>query len=153
MDLIKFSRDNRQKAWLYFVSIGQIPWDAKPREYVLHHIDETLKHNNFERYILWLPEDLVVMTSSEHSKFHNARRKLSEEHKQKISAALKGKPSKKKGIPMSEEQKNKISETMKGRIPSEETRKKISDAKKGQPSGTKGKHWKLENGKRVYYNA
>ena len=52
----------------------------------------------------------------------------------------------------------------KGKQLSAETRKKMSDAKKGKPSARKGKkighvntgpkkgsHWRLENGKHVYY--
>ena len=68
-----------------------------------------------------------------------------------MSEAKKGKPSNRKGIPMSEEQKRKISETQKGRISpnkgkclSEETKRKLSETHKG-------KHWKLINGKHVYY--
>lgn len=38
-----------------------------------------------------------------------------------------------------------------GRPISSETRKKISAALKGKTSPTKNKHWRNENGKRVYY--
>ena len=61
----------------------------------------------------------------------------SEESKQKMSAAHKGKPK-------SEEAKRKLSEAHKGKKFSEEHKRKISEAKKG-------KHWKLVDGKRVYY--
>ena len=94
--------------------------------------------------------------------------KHSEETKQKISLKkylynpAKGKPSPKKGIPMSEESKKKMSEARLGKIPwnkglkgvqtgywvgkirSEETRKKISENRKGKLKGrtalNKGKH-------------
>lgn len=65
---------------------------------------------------------------------------LSEEHKRKISEAKKGK----KHSPLSEETKRKISEANKGKHHTEETKKKWSEAKKG-------KHWKLVDGKRVWY--
>ena len=68
----------------------------------------------------------------------NKGKTFSEEHKRKISAARKGKPSPNKGKTMSEEQKAKISAAMKGK-------------RKGKPSGRKGKHWKLVDGKRVWY--
>lgn len=82
----------------------------------------------------------------------------SEETKRKISKAHKGKC-------LSEETKRKISESTNGRLAwnkgkrnSEETRHKISEALKGRtpwnkdgPSPNKGKHWKLIDGKRVYY--
>lgn len=39
---------------------------------VLHHIDLELRHNDIDRYIQWNPEDLVVMTASEHTAFHRS---------------------------------------------------------------------------------
>jgi group I intron endonuclease len=61
----------------------------------------------------------------------------SEEHKRKISEAQKGRT-------LSEETRRKLSKALKGRSFSEETRKKLSEAKKE-------KHWKLVDGKRVWY--
>lgn len=88
---------------------------------------------------------------------------LSEEHKRKISEGNKGKHH-------SEEQNRKHSEFMKGRVPwnkgksgylSKESRKRISEAHKGKSHSEEwkkrmsetisGKHWKLIDGKRVYY--
>ena len=105
------------------------------------------------------PEELIFLTSTEHHCLHSkgkhhseeARRKMSkpksEEHKRKISEALKGKltwnkgthESGMKGKHHSEEWKRKMSKPK-----SEETKKKMSEAKKG-------KHWKLVDGKRVWY--
>ena len=98
----------------------------------------------------------------------------SKEHKRKISEANKGKH-------LPEEQKRKISEANKGHHISEEHKRKISEANKGKhlPEETKikisntlkgakrkphseeakikmkglkkGKHWKIENGKRIWY--
>lgn len=67
-------------------------------------------------------------------------RKLSEEHRRKLSEAKKGK----KHSPLSEEIKRKISEANKGKQHSGEWKKMMSEAKKG-------KHWKLVDGKRVWY--
>lgn len=82
---------------------------------------------------------------------------LTDETKQKLSEANKGKKPYKmteeirikiseahKGKHWSEEMKQRLSEAHKGKKHSEEWSKKISEAKKG-------KHWKLVNGKRVYY--
>ena len=76
---------------------------------------------------------------------------LSEEHKHKLSEAHKGKNH-------TEEAKRKISETLKGNIPwnkglklgkgtphSEETKRKLSEYRKGR-------HWKLVDGKRIWYD-
>ena len=50
-----------------------------------------------------------------------------------------------------EETKQKISQAMKGKVLSEETKAKMSVAKKGHHTPLKGKHWKLVDGKRVWY--
>ena len=82
---------------------------------------------------------------------------ISEEQKRKISEANKGHH-------ISEEHKRKISDAQKGKHLSEETKIKISNAlkgAKGKPHSEetkikmkglkKGKHWKIENGKRIWY--
>lgn len=74
-------------------------------------------------------------------------RKLSEETRKKMSKAQKGKPSNNKGKKFSEEHKMKIAESNKGKKHkphSKETKNRISEA-------FKGKHWKLVDGKRVWY--
>ena len=92
-------------------------------------------------------------------------KKHSDETKRKISEAMKGKLAWNKGKKLSEEHKRKLSETNKGHKVSEETKKKISEAQKSlklseehrrKLSEThkgihKGKHWKVVNGKRVWY--
>lgn len=112
-------------------------------------------------------------TMSEESKAKMSAAKkgkvMSEEQKAKLSAAMKGKN---KGKTMSEEQKAKISVAMKGKTLSEEHKTKLSAAHKGknnpmygqkhseeskrkiseaQKGMRKGKHWKLVDGKRVWY--
>ena len=85
-----------------------------------------------------------------------SRKKMSESHKgiplsEEHRKSMRGRPAWNKGMPCSEETKRKISETNKGnpgpwegKQLSEETKRKISEAHKG-------KHWKLIDGKRVYY--
>lgn len=73
----------------------------------------------------------------------NKGKKLSEETKRKMSEAKKGMEMQ----PLTEEHKRKISEAMKGKkksLFSEEHKRKLSEAHKG-------KHWKLVDGKRVWY--
>lgn len=89
----------------------------------------------------------------------NRKRGCSEETKKKLSEANKGKPSPNKGKKLSEEIKRKISEAEKGKQLSEETKKRMSEAKKHMTEETKrkmsesrkGKHWKVIDGKRVWY--
>ena len=75
--------------------------------------------------------ELIFMKHSEHSSLH----KPSEETRNKIGAAHKGKQGYWKGKNLSEEVKKKISEANKGKQKSEEVKKKISEAKKGKCTG------------------
>ena len=102
------------------------------------------------------PEALIFLTKAEHRKIDSFCKRVSEAKKGKLR---------------SEETKRKISEALKGKKHSEETKRKISEAnkgernpnygKKGKPlseeakrklsEAYKGKHWKLVDGKRVWY--
>ena len=80
------------------------------------------------------------------------------ETKMKISKKRKGQPANNKGKPRLEETKRRISEALKGGHLTEEHKKKLSEATKGRmawnkggPGPCKGKHWKLVDGKRIYY--
>ena len=76
---------------------------------------------------------------------------FSDTHLNKLSKVKKGKPSNNKGKHMSEESKKKISESKKGTHHSEESKRKISETLKGKPKNRQVKHWKLVDGKRVWY--
>lgn len=128
----KISRRNHHMAWCYFKEEGLLPEDAKPYEWVLHHIDTTMKYTNIERYIQWRIEDIVPMTVGEHTKLHwqldhdERCKKMSETHKERGT-----RPPSRKGVKLTEEHKRKISETHKGFVYSEESRKRMSEAHKG----------------------
>lgn len=92
------------------------------------------------------------------------KQKLSESHKgNRLSESTKQKMSEvRKGKKHSEEWAKNISEAKKGKKLSEEHRRKLSEAKKGktpwnkgkkgsQQAWNKGKHWKLVDGKQLYY--
>lgn len=111
-------------------------------------------------------DELIFLTRKEHNLLHkkdktvwNKGKHHSEETKQKISEANRGKC-------RTEEFKKNLSEKMKGerhpfygKLRSEETKQKISEAMKKMTGETKnkmseahkGKHWKLVDGKRVWY--
>lgn len=77
------------------------------------------------------PEELIFLTQSEHMRLHRI-----------------GKPGAMKDKHHSDETKRKMSESRKGKPKSEEHKRKLSEAHKGQK---KGMHWKLVDGKRIWY--
>ena len=102
----------------------------------------------------WCGKHLTVETRKKLSESHKGNL-LSEATKQKMSEVRKGKKH-------SEEWSKNISEANKGKKLSEEHRRKLSEAKKGktpwnkgkkgsQQAWNKGKHWKLVDGKQLYY--
>ena len=90
------------------------------------------------------PEELIFMTPLEHRKLHFKGKQLSGEHKSKIGAANKGKV-------RTTAMKSHWSKVHKGKKLPEEQKAKISEKLRGRPSCFKGKHWKLVDGKRVWY--
>ena len=119
------------------------------------------------------PEELIFLTQSEHQHLHNVGKPSnnkgmhhSEETKRRISESNSGKHhiGYNKGKQPSEETRRKLSESHKGKVLSEEQKQKISEKLKGrkkpmrsdehrkkQSEAIKGKHWKLVDGKRVWY--
>lgn len=100
------------------------------------------------------PSELIFLTRSEHMSLHSLGNQYckgkhhSEESKKKTSESMKGKK-------WSEESRIRFSESLKGeknhwfgKKHSNETKEKMSESMKGLK---KGKHWKLINGKRVWY--
>lgn len=113
-------------------------------------------------------EELIFLTVKEHQNLHHIGKKYSEETKKKMSEHQKGSIPWNKGKKFSEETKKKMSLARKGKNHnhnhSEETKKKISESLKGKKpyemteetkkkmsESRKGKHWKLINGKRVWF--
>lgn len=91
----------------------------------------------------------------------DTRRKSSESHKgnkhsaetrRKISIAMKGRTSPMKGRKLSEETKRKHSESMKGKNTWMKGRKRLEETKVKLSERYKGKHWKLVDGRRVWYD-
>lgn len=117
------SQHNRNLARKHFFgsTSGKPGW-------ILHHVDETMKERDPERYIQWNIEDLVPMTKSEHVSHHKMGNKYmlgkhhSEETIQKIKEAKSD---------ISDETRENISSALIGRRPSAEARAKMSKAKIG----------------------
>ena len=84
------------------------------------------------------PEELIFLTIREHNAFKKGKQ-LSEEHKKKISEAMKVRTTWNKGKHWSEEAKNKMAEAHKGKKMSEEAKKKMSEARKGMRWFNNGK--------------
>ena len=110
------------------------------KTWVCHHIlgeiltREQLILHNF--YYDVPPCMLKFVTREEHNKIHKKNKKLSCEHRRKLSEAMKGKK-------LSEEHRRKLSEANKGKHHTEEWRRKSGEAHKGMT-------WKLIDGKRVW---
>ena len=88
-------------------------------------------------------EEAMKDAAEQHSKAMKGKYP-SEETRKKMSEANKGENNPMYGKHLSEEARRKMSEAKKGKARSEETKERISESKKG-------KHWKLVDGKRVWY--
>lgn len=107
-ELAKFSRENKKRAWKTFYSEG----NGEPlKGHCLHHKDPSWKTEDPERYAEWRPEDLVMMTNSDHTRLHRKDKHWSDEIKKRISEKQKGVP---RG-PQSAEHRAKISASNKGK--------------------------------------
>lgn len=89
------------------------------------------------------PECLIFLTKTEHNKLHHKNKVVSKETRQKQALASKGNKNM-LGKTFSKEHKEKISISHKGKTHLEDSKRKMSDSHKG-------KHWKLIDGKRIYY--
>lgn len=88
-------------------------------------------------------EELIFMTRSDHMKLHNT-----------MSYGISKRPHGKGRIPWNKGKKGVQVAWNKGKKLgglSEEIKNKMSEAHRGKPSPNKGKHWKLIDGKRVWY--
>ena len=120
---------------------------SSPLKYDLHHRREISENKSKKDLIaenLYYgrpPEELIFLEHKEHVRLHQEGKNLSAETRKKMSDAKKN---------MSAETKQKMSEAKKGKHLSAETKQKISEAKKGKAGTCLGKHWHLENGRRIY---
>lgn len=107
--------------------------------------------------------ELIYLTRSEHQRIHKPRKgtHTSETAKANMLVANRLIGNSKRGIPHSKEHNLKVALAMKGKKLSDEHKRKLSEAHKGKFSElqrkaineiAKGKHWKVVDGKRVWYS-
>lgn len=118
-----------------------------PKGWVLHHKDVELRNTDLDRYIHWLPEDLVPMTKSDHMRLHsklhsNLPKDLSGENNPMYGKGylVSGSKNGMYGVHRHGEE-----HPFYGKHHSTESRMKMSELKKGR-------HWRLVDGKRVWYD-
>ena len=93
------SRYNNLLAWKFFEEKYHL---KDHRGLILHHIDMEMKDRDPERYKLWLPHDVVLMTRQEHMKIHKTGTHHSLSTREKMRQ-------KKLGVPKTEIQKMRMS--------------------------------------------
>ena len=107
-----------------------------PKGYDLHHVDMSLRANDIERYIEWRPEDLQILSHSEHAKLHAQLRAKDAEWRRKNSEANK------KARREHPEVVEKVRLQNLGSKRSEESRAKMrAAAHHKHTKGSKGMHW------------
>lgn len=62
------TKEQQHISYINYLSAAEY-YNLQPGE-CLHHIDTSWLHNDIERYIQWNPEDLLLLTKSQHSKLH-----------------------------------------------------------------------------------
>jgi hypothetical protein len=124
-----------------------------PLRYNLHHrleISEMQSRSDLKFLHLYYnrpAEELIFLEHGEHMRLHKAN--LSAEARKKMSDALKGNQCA-LGHHCSKETRQKMSDALKGKPKSLETRQKMSVACRGEKNSMFGRHWHLENGRRIY---
>lgn len=93
------------------------------------------------------PENLIVCTRKDNTNNPITRQHNSESHTGKKMTPEQVEKNRESHIGLLVGEKN----PMYGKHHSEESRRKISESLKGKQHPNKGKHWKIENGKRVWY--
>ena len=130
----------------------------KNEVWICHHrMEEVFSSKELKRagwYYNRRPEELIFIKRSEHDgnpRIHIEKRRDLEKpkHTKPHTKETRELISKKcKGLKLSEETKEKMSLSRKGHLVSEETRKKLKESNKNTH---KGQHWKVVDGKRVWY--
>lgn len=119
-------------------------YDENGKERSLQKSRDELMIEN--RYYNRPASELIFLTKSEHRSLHMKHMGIYGYNHKKVTGhgTMYGKH-------LTDEQKKKLSEAHKGRKHSEESKRKMSEAHKGKKVSWKVKHWKLVDGKRVWY--
>lgn len=127
----------------------------KTQTWDCHHILETdinmsrQQLIDIKRYYNVPASELIFLTRAEHNIIHKTGKHYTEESKQKMRiSALNRQPNseetRRKQSESQKERHKKYEHPMKGKHHTEESKQLMSEHHKG-------KHWRLENGKRIYY--
>ena len=112
-----------------------LDYQKNPDKYEYSVLEENIIQDKLdEREIYWIAYFDSFKNGYNKTAGGNSNRIVSNESRQKISEAKKGKPSPRKGAVLSNETKQKISESRKGLKLSEDTKKILSEQ-------SKGRHW------------
>lgn len=122
-------------------------WENERVKWDMHHWDKSLRYYNPDRYNMWMIEDLIPMTHSNHIRIHNMN--ASVDTHEKWSRAQSGENNPMYGRHHTEESRKKIAVASTGRLHSEEELKKMSEALKGQKNPMYGKHHTEEELKKM----
>ena len=140
----RYCRDDLSKIENYDKAIADTTqtWDLHHRLELTLDGDFALTREQLKMHDMYYHRpyyELIFLTHSEHRRLH--MKNMSEEHRRKMSEALKGKSAWNKGKkckPITEEHARKMHEAWKGKHHTEESRRKMSEAQKGRPSPRKG---------------
>ena len=133
----KFCKDDISKIENYEKAVADTTqtWDLHHRLELTLDGEFALSRDQLKMHDMYYNRpyyELIFLTHAEHSRLHREGRTVTDEHRRKISEAIKGRT-------LSEEHRRKISEAIKGRTFSEETRKKMSESRKGKNNPMYGK--------------
>lgn len=138
--LQKYGKENFRKEWLMFCE------DEEEMNYMERvFVDQTWVDRS-DTYNLTLGGEGGSGKGALNGMFG---KHLSEETKQKLSIAHKGHLGWNKGRPMSEDARQKLSNALKGRHLSEKAKQKLSNYRKGKTSWNKGKKFSEETRKKM----
>lgn len=131
----KFCRDDLSKIENYDKAIADNTrtWDLHHRLELTLEGDFALSRDQLKMHDMYYNRpyyELIFLTHADHARLH--MKNISDETRNKMSEANKGKQSPRKGVTLSDETRKKMSEAKKGKKFTEEHRRKMTESRKGK---------------------